>query len=162
MNTYVDDHDDTWDERREQRLRALGTRSPQCAAPGCEETDPFGLTGVAPHIVCPEHLADAQGRSRVESHHVAGRHNDPCTIPTLANDHGALSALQASWPRETLRNPNGSPLVRMAAWLRGWLDILLVIIDRSVGRIPAGLENLDALLTEHAGPDWWETVGWQW
>ena len=62
-----------------------------------------------------------------------------------------LSELQALWPRDTLRNPDASPLVRAAAWLRAWLDMLRLIIDRAVGRIPAALEDLDTLLTKFIG-----------
>jgi hypothetical protein len=129
---------------------------------GCEETDPFALTGAAPNLVCREHLADELGRSWTEAHHPAGQHNDPFTVPVPADDHGALSERQALWPRDTLRNPDASPLLRMAAWLRGWLDVLRVIIDRTIARIPAGLERLDQLLTEAIGPEWWNALGWDW
>jgi len=162
MSMSLDDYDDRRAEQREQRLRALGTRSPRCRVLGCTEVDPFALTGVAPDILCREHEAEDRGCNPIEDHHVAGRHNDPLTVPALGNDHGALSELQALWPRETLRNPRGSPLLGMAAWVRGWLDIHRVIIDRAVGRIPDGLERLDAVLTKQGGPRWWETLGWRW
>lgn len=148
-------------ERREQRLRALGTRNPRCAVAGCDEDDPFALTGVHPDIVCREHLADVQGRCWIEQHHPAGRHNDPDTVPIPSNDHGVLSEHQALWPRETLRNPDQSPLLRIAAAIRAWLDILRLIIDRTVGWIPAALEALDEVLRDRHGPRWWETLGWQ-
>jgi hypothetical protein len=144
-------NDDELEDRREQRLRALGTRSPRCSVAGCAETDPFALTGVAPTILCREHLADALGHDWTEEHHPPGQHNDPSTVPVPANDHGMLSELQALWPRDTLRNPDASPLVRAAAWLRAWLDMLRLIIDRAVGRIPAALEDLDTLLTKFIG-----------
>jgi hypothetical protein len=162
MNTDADDYDDALADRREQRLLALGTRSPRCSVEGCTETEPFALTGVAPNILCREHLADTQGHSWIEEHHPAGRHNDPSTVPVPANEHGVLSELQALWPRGTLRNPEASPLVRAAAWLRAWLDILRLIVDRTVDRIPAALENLDALLTDRLGPEWWNELGWSW
>jgi hypothetical protein len=147
-------------DRREDRLRALGTRNPRCSASGCEENDPFALTGADPAILCREHLAKTQGRARIEQHHPGGRHNDPLTVPIPGNDHAALSELQAQWPEETLRNPDQSPLLRIAAILRGWLDILQTVIDRGVRWIPPALEGLDEILTDRFGPRWWEELGW--
>ena len=60
--SYLDDWIDDRDERREQRLRQLGTRSPRCR--GCPETDPFALSGVHPDIVCYECLAIEHGDTR--------------------------------------------------------------------------------------------------
>jgi hypothetical protein len=162
----MNDRPDTYKERvedlRETRLRALGTRSPECSIGACQETDPFALTGVHPDILCSEHDADAQGRSWIEDHHVAGRQNDPTTVPLPANDHSAVTARQTLWDRDTLRNQNGSPLLRMAAWIGGWVEVMRVMIDRSIGRIPAALEKLDVLLTDRLGPGWWEELGWDW
>jgi len=154
------DDSDALEDRRDERLRALGTRSPRCSVAGCPETDPFALTGAHPKILCREHAADALDKSWTEEHHPDGQHNNPFTVRVPANDHGALSEDQALWPRETLRNPEGSPLLRAAAALRGWLTILRVLIDRTVGWIPAALETLDQLLTGRLGPGWWDTLGW--
>jgi hypothetical protein len=162
----MNDRPDTYKERvedlRETRLRALGTRSPECSIGACRETDPFALTGVHPDILCSEHDADAQGRSWIEDHHIAGRHNDPTKVSLPANEHSAVTARQGLWDRDTLRNQNGSPLLRMAAWIRGWVEVMRVMIDRSIGRIPAGLEKLDVLLTDRLGSGWWEALGWDW
>lgn len=148
----------------EDRLRSLGRRHPQCSHVGCEETDPFALTGVDPHILCAEHRADAEGRSWTQGHHVPGRANDPADIRSLpANDHSAVTLrYQAEWPRETLRNPDGSPLLRAAAAIRGWLDVLRLILERTVGWVPELLERLDAWLRERLGPRWWDDfLGWE-
>jgi hypothetical protein len=155
-----DEDDAAREELREQRFRALGTRTPRCTFPGCTETDPFALTGATPQIVCREHAANAQGRAWTEAHHPAGRTNSPVTVDVSANDHAVLSAVQSVWPREVLRNPDGSPLLMAAAALRGWLDVLRLIIERTVGWIPVALELLDALLIEFIGPGWWDTLGW--
>jgi hypothetical protein len=155
-----DDHD-AIEDRREERLRALGTRTPRCQAEGCTETDPFALTGAHPDILCREHLADNLGNSWTEDHHPPGQHNDPFNGPLPANDHGVVSELQGLWPRDTLRNPDGSPLLRAAAALRGWLTILRLIIERTVGWIPPALEELNRLLIKRIGPRWWDTLGWQ-
>jgi hypothetical protein len=111
---------------------------------------------VEPEIYCYEHALCRRGRPWVEGHHALGRHNDPQTVDAPANDHRVLSDLQLAWPRETLRNPDGSPLLRAAAAIRGWLDVLWLVMTRCVGWVPAFLEQLDAWLRERIGPRWWE------
>jgi hypothetical protein len=158
--SYLDDWIDDRDERREQRLRQLGTRSPRCR--GCPETDTFALSGVHPDIVCYECLAIEQGRSPIEGHHVSGRANDPDDVIDLpGNDHRPVSAAQLRWPAETLRNPDGSPALRAAAAIRGWLEVLALIMDRTVGWVPRFLEWLDGALRTAIGPAWWTTLGWE-
>ncbi|HZO36736.1 MAG TPA: hypothetical protein VFB41_07665, partial [Solirubrobacteraceae bacterium] len=140
----LDDWVDARSEQLEQRLRQLGTRNPRC---GCGEADPAALCGTAPDISCYECLQREQGRSAVEDHHLKARANDPAdTVSVLGNDHRWLSEAQRLWPIDTLRNPDGSPLLRAAAALRGWLDVLRLILDRTVGWVPAFLEWLDAAL----------------
>lgn len=146
--------------RFEDQLRRLGTRTPRCRKPGCRERDPFALTGVSPDILCYEHRAGAAGRSWLEAHHVASRANDPLTVTVPGNEHRLLNERQRDWPADTLRNPEGSPLLQAAAILRGWLDVLWLILTRAVGWIPAALECLDRLLGEQLGAGWWETLGW--
>ena len=148
------------DEVIEARLRALGTRTPRCRVPGCPEEDPLALTGVHPDEMCQEHLADARGKGWLDSHHAAGRSNDPATVAIPANDHARIShGYQALWPRETLRNPDGSPLLRAAAAIRGWLDVLRLMLDHTIAWIPGFLETLDAWLLETIGPGWWQQMG---
>ncbi len=148
---------DDRDARMEERYQQLGTRSPCCSVPGCPETDPFALSGVHPSLVCAEHRADRTGSCWIEGHHVRGRHSDPADVVDVpANDHACLSELQRSWPEETLRNPDGSPLLRAAAALRGWLDVLRLILERTVGWIPNLLEALDSWLRNRLGPYWWD------
>lgn len=145
-----------WEERIEDKLAQLGTRTPHCRVEGCDETFPLALTGTEPNILCYEHQALLHGRPWLEKHHPLGRHNDPWTASTPGNDHRILSALQYEWPRETLRNPDRSPLLRAAASLRGWLDLLWLIMVRGVGWIPVFLEQLDADLRQRLGERWWE------
>jgi len=155
-----EDYEDRLADLREDRYRALGARSPRCTVDGCLETDPFALTGGWPEIRCREHVAHRRGCRWTEDHHLSGRANAPETGPLPANDHAVMSALQSLWPRETLRNPEGSPLLRAAAAVRGWLDILRVVIERAVRWVPAALESLDALMTDRHGPRWWDQLGW--
>jgi hypothetical protein len=144
-------------ERREQdAYERLGTDFPQCQQ--CGESDPFALVGVHPDILCYQCDALAHGRSWMEGHHVAGQHNDRTKVWIPGNDHRRLNDMQRDWPRETLRNPTGSPLRRAAAALRGWLNVLRLIIERTVGWIPDALERLDAQLTRAHGNHWWEAL----
>ena len=145
-----------WEERIGDKLAQLGTRTPRCRVEGCDETFPLALTGTEPNIVCYEHQALLHGRSWLEEHHPLGRHNDPWATTAPGNDHRVLSVLQCEWPWETLRNPDGSPLLRAAAALRGWLDLLWLIMVRGVGWIPVFLEQLDAFLRQRLGERWWD------
>jgi hypothetical protein len=152
---YSDEEWQRLEERIEERLAQLGTRSPRCRVEGCDETCPLALTGVEPEILCYEHASILAGRPWLEEHHPPGQHNDQFTVPTPGNEHRVASELQSLWPRETLRNPDGSPLLRAAAALRGWLNLLWLVMTRTVGWIPAFLEELDAYLRERLGERWW-------
>jgi hypothetical protein len=146
------------EERRDRRARQLGSPDPRCVL--CGEQNPLALCGTAPDIRCYECLAQAEGRSVTEGHHVAGRQNDPDDIvPVLGNDHRVLSDAQThEWPSRTLRNPEGSPLLAAAAAIRGWLDILRLVMDRTVGWVPGFLEALDAFLRTQRGEQWWTDI----
>jgi hypothetical protein len=154
VNNDVNNSDD---ERLEERYQQLGTRAPRCYVDGCSETNPFALSGIHPDLICAEHRADKAVRSWLEQHHIPGRANDGADTQTApANDHAVLSEYQRAWPRETLRNPDGGPLLRAAAMLRGWLDVLRLIMERTVGWIPNFLEALDRWLRGRLGPRWWD------
>lgn len=140
--------------RLEQGYRRLGTRQPQCSR--CLESDPAALTGVHPNIVCYECLGH-----RIEGDHFDGRANSDLVFPIPGNDHRARSALQGDWPVETLRNPEGSPLLRAAAAIRSWLDFLWLIITRALRWVAPALEKLDRLLEDRLGPKWWVTIGFE-
>ena len=147
--------------RQEHHLRRLGDLTPVCGHPSCTERAPAALTGTAPDaLLCYEHQAAAAGRDWIESHHVLGASNDPDTTARApGNDHRILSDLQHDWPEETLRNPEASPLIRAAAAIRGWMDILWLILTRAISWVPAFLESLDAVLTDRHGTGWWRVLG---
>lgn len=147
---------DAREARREAKLRQLGTRAPAC--PGCGETDPLALTGRHPQLRCYECQALARGRPWVEQQHPAGRANHPATVPIPGNDHRVVDDHKNDWPRTTLRNPDGSPLLRAAACLRGWLDTLQLILERTLAWIPDFLEELDQWLTHLHGRTWWRQL----
>ena len=145
-------------DRLEEKLAALGTRTPRCAWEGCDETCPFMFTGVHPVIRCYEHEQIRLERPWLEDHHLAGKKNDPRTVQVPGNEHRLLSELQYRWPRETLRNPDGSPLLRAAAMIRGWENVLYVVMT-VIAWVPLYLEQLDVWLRKEVGPRWWETMG---
>ena len=144
---------------REAALERLGTRDPRCLF--CSEAEPGVLVHTLDGIECYECLCLRQGRSPIELHHPAGRHNSPITVAIPANEHRLLSRLQRGWPEQTLRNSDGSPLLEMAAIIRGWLDVLYLILDRLVAKLPASLERLDDLLKAKLGDRWWESLGFK-
>lgn len=157
MSALEDSDREKIEDRREERRRALGTRVPRCTQPGCDESEPLALTGTHPDILCYEHDALCKGRPWLEAHHPSGRANDETTVQIPGNDHRVLSESQnTQWPQRTLRNPDGSPLLKASAAIRGWIDVLWLILTRTVGWVPAFLEGLDAWLRERLGPRWWE------
>lgn len=96
------------------------------------------------------------GRSNKELHHFPNRYDPLFTVDIPGNDHRILSHhYRLHWPMKTYRNPHGSPLLKASASIRGWLDILRIILERGVGWIPEYLEDLDSWLEERLGPGWW-------
>ena len=154
-----------WLDAREARLRQLGTRDPICRREDCDERDPFSLTGSEPDIICYEHQAEEAGRSWLEEQHSQGQHNGSEKDPVPGNDHRAWDAMKPFWPQDTLRNPNKSPLLRASATLRGFLDLLWLLVFRILGWIPSFLEELDAWLVAQYGAAWWigfiADTGWE-
>ena len=79
------------------------------------------------------------------------------TIPIPVNDHrSVLSNVQYEWPQRTLKNPDRSPLLAAAACIRGLIDTIKYLLDELILWVATFLEKLDAALTEHFGPRWWE------
>lgn len=152
------------EHRKEQRL------GDDTTCQFCGETDVRGLRqvtldfpteGQSTVTLCASCHVQLQGKRPTEAHHPAGRANDPFTVPIPATEHAILSDAQYDWPQATWRNPDGSPLLKAAASMRGWLDILQLLLERTVGWIPAFLEALDAALRKHYGSRWWEGDGFE-
>jgi hypothetical protein len=80
-------------------------------------------------------------------------------VPMAANDHRVMDSYKADWPKETRLNPDGSPALRAAAYLRSVCDWLMMIAERLLGPVIAWLESLDKRLRELDGPRWWEALG---
>ena len=91
-----------------------------------------------------------------DDHHFAGQANSPITVSFPANDHVAeLTPAQRDWPRKTLENPDGSPLLAAAASLRGFIDTVLHLMEKGLRWIADLLEKADAFLTQKFGENWW-------
>ena len=92
----------------------------------------------------------------MDNHHFAGKANSPTTVPVPVNDHRAcLSVAQADWPKSTLVNPQGSPLLAAAACVRGFVDTVLYLIKMGLLWVAEMLENLDEFQVRELGPHWW-------
>jgi len=93
----------------------------------------------------------------MDKHHFAGRANNPATIPVPVNDHRArLSVAQSDWPKPTLINAQGSPLLAAAGCIRGFIDTVLYLIEEGLLWIADMLEKLDEFLRKELGPQWWQ------
>jgi hypothetical protein len=122
----------------------------------CGEARPEALIPGSKPTTCAACKRTQNGRTSMDAHHFAGEANSPTTVPLPVNDHRAsLSLAQADWPKSTLANAQGSPLLASAACVRGFLDMVLYLIARGLPWTADMLETLDELLLEKLGPRWW-------
>jgi hypothetical protein len=139
-------------QRKAKAARHAGEDA-RCA---CGETRPEALVKGSSPRVCAECSRKMKGHTIMDDHHVAGRRNSPITVPVPANDHRALlSPAQYDWPRETLENPRGCPLLVAAALIRGSIDIDSYLIDEFLRPTAHTLESLSPVLAKQIGPRWW-------
>jgi len=140
--------------REATAARIVGQR--QCA---CGESRPWALIPNSDPTICAECQRKREGKSTEDNHHPAGEANDPATIPTPVNDHRAdLSVRQYDWPKETLENREGSPLLARAACIRGYCDTNAYLFEKQLLPHAEFLEVLDDFLTEEFGPAWWNNT----
>jgi len=122
----------------------------------CGEARPEALIAGSNPTICAACERSAKGRATIDQHHFAGQANNPATIPVPVNDHRAdLSVAQMEWPRSTLTNTDGSPLLAGAACLRGYIDTILYVLEEGVPWLANFLEKLDEFLVKKLGPKWW-------
>lgn len=126
------------------------------ASCSCGENRPEALIrGINP-ATCAACQRAKTGQTTVDNHHFAGEANNPTTIPVPVNDHRArLSVDQMDWPKSTLMNAQGSPLLSAAACIRGFIDIALYLIEEGLLWIADMLEMLDQFQVKNLGPKWW-------
>ncbi len=93
----------------------------------------------------------------MDNHHPFGVSNDAyTTVPIPVNDHQAeLNEAQQDWPEQTLKNPDGSPLLKAAGCIRGFIDTILQLIKSGLLWIADMLEKADIFLTDEFGPKYW-------
>jgi hypothetical protein len=131
--------------------RRVGDR--KCA---CGERRPRALIPNSDPTTCYACQRKKEGKTTVDNHHVAGKANNPATIPAPVNDHCAeLNVAQYDWPKETRENPDGCPVLAAAACVRGVIDYLYYLIKKFLGWIPEMLESLSAFLKDRLGSKWW-------
>lgn len=139
-------------QRKSVAARRVGFKK-RCA---CGESRPEALIAGSKPSTCAKCQREKRKRCTSDRHHVAGKSNSRATIRVPVNDHRAiLSISQHGWPRQTLANPNGSPLLAAAACIRGFVDTIYYLIEKFLLWIPELLEALDAFLTEELGSKWW-------
>jgi hypothetical protein len=138
--------------REEIAERRLGNQT-SCTV--CGETYPFALEQKTDPRLCTECRKEREGMTRMEYHHIAGEANSDITISVPANAHARLSEDQRDWRRQTLENPDGSPLRRAAGCIQGFVDNLVYLAEEFLLWVAEMLEMLDDYLVEKFGRQWW-------
>jgi hypothetical protein len=142
--------------RAHQRRQAAARRVGENARCACGETRPEALIAGSKPMICAECQRKSEGKDITDDHHPAGKANSPITIPVPANDHRAeLSTVQYDWPDETLENPDGSPILKGAACIRGSTDVIFYIIKEFLLWVADMLEVLDSFMVATHGQNWW-------
>jgi hypothetical protein len=138
---------------RKATAKRRAGQNAQCA---CGEKRPEALIRKGKRIICHECKRKNDGATTVDAHHVFAEANSDVTIPTPVNDHRAeLSVAQYDWPKKTLDNPERSPLLAAAGVIRGFIDYIRYLIEKSLVWVAQMLEAADAFLAERLGPKWW-------
>lgn len=138
--------------RKAIAARRVGAGS-RCA---CGEARPEALLRKGKSVICHDCKRKEKGMKRQDNHHFAGKANSPVTVPIPVNDHRAeLNSAQQDWPKKTLQNPDGSPLLKAAACVRGFIDTIVCLIKSGLLWVADLLEKGDAFLAGKFGPKWW-------
>jgi len=142
--------------RRYQRKAAAARRIGQNKKCACGESRPEALVPGSQPIKCAACVRRRRGQTAEDNHHPAGRANNPTTIRVPVNDHRAeLNPAQYDWPRETLENPDRSPLLAAAACTRGYVDTNGFLTEKLLFPNAKVTELLNAFLIEKFGQRWW-------
>ena len=123
----------------------------------CGEARPEALITGSKPTTCAACKRAKKGQTPMDSHHFAGKANRPIALPVPVNDHRAcFSPAQADWPKSTLRNVQGSPLLAAAACIRGFVDVIFYLIEKGLFWVAEMLERLDEHLAMKLGSRWWD------
>jgi hypothetical protein len=140
-------------QRKAKAVRRAGEDA-RCTS--CEEIRPEALIPKSNPMICAQCQRKKRGKTAMDNHHVAGRANSPITTSIPANDHRAeLSVAQHDWPKGTLENRDGCPLLRGAACIRGFVDTVLYYMRELLLWIADMLERLSEYVSEKWGRQWW-------
>jgi len=138
-------------QRKATASRRVGGNK-QCA---CGESRPEALISGSKPTICANCKRKKHKQSTLDRHHVAGKSNSRVTILVPVNDHRArLNVAQYDWPKKTLDNPDGSPLLAAAAFIRGFIDTINYLLEE-LQRIAEMLEMAHAILVVKLGLKWW-------
>jgi hypothetical protein len=122
----------------------------------CGEKRTRALIPGSDPMICAKCDRKAKKKTPFDDHHLAGNANSSATLPIPVNDHRAeLSEAQHDWPKKTLENPGGSPLLSGAAHIRGFADTVVYLIETFLRWIADMLEYLDTVLEQKSGQKWW-------
>jgi len=136
--------------RRTTAARRIGDK--KCA---CGETRPEAFAK-GKSTACARCKRKRRRHARTDKHHVAGKANDPTTVPVDVNDHRArLTQDQLGWPKETRDNHDGSPLLAAAGSIRGFIDTAVYLLEKLLLRHAEILERIDAYLLRRLWRKWW-------
>lgn len=138
-------------QRKSTGVRRVGEDA-QCASCGKSRA----LNAKSEPIMCEGCQRKKRGKRTMDNHHIAGKANSPITTSIPANDHHAqLNVAQQDWPKKTLENRDGCPLLRAAACLRGFVDTVVYYFEIFVLWVAEMLELLSDYLIEAWGHRWW-------
>ena len=153
MSNEIPQIDPSGAHRRKAKAARRVGKNKKCA---CGESRPEALIAGTDPIICFACQRQSRGLPSDDEHHFAGEANHPATIPVPVNDHRAeLSVAQYDWPKKTRENPDGCPVLRAAACVRGFVDTVVYLIKKGVLWIAEMLEAAHDWLVEEFGPQWW-------
>ena len=154
MDSHLPPRDPIGTERRKATAeRRLGDKR-RCVQ--CGERRAAALITDSEPRICARCQRRQKGKSTMDRHHPAGRANHPLTVPVPVNDHRAeLTEAQYGWPIATLENPDGDPLRRASACIRGFVDTVIYQMREMLLWIADFLEKLSAYLVRQFGRRWW-------
>jgi hypothetical protein len=136
--------------------KAISARRVGCRKCACGEERPEALIRESNPMICVACQRKERGHTTFDLHHPAGDANSPTKTPIWVSDHVAvLSVLQHDWPKRTLENPDGSPLLAAAGRNRGYIETIAYLVDALLRQNTEVLEVLDAYLAKRLGEEWW-------
>lgn len=151
------------EQRKATAQRRVGLGA-YCAS--CGESRPEALIVGSKPMTCAMCKRIMKGMDPLDKHHIAGKANSPITIKIPVNDHRAiLSVAQYEWPRKTLENPNGDPLLARAAILRGIADTIsyyAYLAQKLLPWIAEILESFSDSFEKNFGARWWASTPFTW